>query len=118
MQSTYLSGNSCVTTADTITKRGAHLVWSYYSRGHSATYCQILLSSHIRLLFKEHPIMLSTKALLFALILGLVVGVGITTESLFISAVAFAAFFYLALTKTDLGSSVWKNTKQPKARKK
>ena len=60
----------------------------------------------------------STKALVFALLLGLVVGVGITTESLFISAVAFTAFFYLALTKTDLGSSVWKNTKQSKARKK
>lgn len=60
----------------------------------------------------------STKALLFALILGLVVGLGITTESLFISTVAFTAFFYLALTKTDFGSAVWKKTKQAKASKK
>lgn len=50
----------------------------------------------------------STKALLFALLLGLIVGFGITTKSLFVSTVAFTAFFYLVLTKTDLGSTVMK----------
>ena len=62
----------------------------------------------------------STKALLFALLLGLVVGLGITTESLFISTVAFTAFFYLVLTQTELGNAVWKKAKakQSKARKK
>ena len=50
----------------------------------------------------------STKALLFALLLGLIVGFGITTKSLFVSTVAFTAFFYLVLTKTDLGNAVMK----------
>lgn len=60
----------------------------------------------------------STKALVFALLLGLVVGLGITTESLFISTIAFTAFFYLVLTQTELGNAVWKKAKQSKARKK
>ena len=62
----------------------------------------------------------STKALLFALLLGLVVGLGITTESLFISTIAFTAFFYLVLTQTEFGNAVWKKAKakQSKARKK
>lgn len=60
----------------------------------------------------------STKALVFALLLGLVVGVGITTESLFISTIAFTAFFYLVLTQTEFGNAVWKKAKQSKARKK
>ena len=50
----------------------------------------------------------STKALLFALLLGLIVGFGITTKSLFVSTVAFTTFFYLLLTKTDLGNAVMK----------
>ena len=50
----------------------------------------------------------STKALLFALLLGLIVGFGITTKSLFVSTIAFTAFFYLVLTKTDLGNTVLK----------
>ena len=50
----------------------------------------------------------STKTLLFALLLGLIVGLGVTTKSLFVSTVTFAAFFYLMLTKTDLGNAVMK----------
>lgn len=50
----------------------------------------------------------STKTLLFALLLGLIVGLGITTKSWFVSTIAFTAFFYLVLTKTDLGNTVMK----------
>lgn len=50
----------------------------------------------------------STKALLFALLLGLIVGLGITTKSWFVSTIAFTAFFYLVLTKTNLGNAVKK----------
>ena len=48
----------------------------------------------------------STKTLLFALLLGIIVGIGITTEYLFVSTAAFTTFFYLVLTKTDLGNAV------------
>lgn len=56
----------------------------------------------------------SSKALLYALLLGLIVGFGITTKSLFVSTIAFTAFFYLVITKTDLGTTLFKNTRGKK----
>lgn len=58
----------------------------------------------------------SSKALLFALLLGLIVGFGITTKSLFVSTVAFTAFFYLVMTKTNLSTTLFKNTGEKKTR--
>ena len=56
----------------------------------------------------------SSKALLIALLLGILVGLGLMAKSLIGTALAFTAFFYLLLTSTDLGEYITKHKPRKK----